>query len=424
MRTHAVAAFALLCALCAGPPAFPVSNQFQHATGTVNVEVPVRVFSGGRFVDGLGLQDFKVFDDGRPQKVAALYLIRGPDMERKETPDPPAAPEPHRGRTIVLHFQLAEPNPKLDEAADYLVDRVLGPEDSLTVITPRGTYAYDPAALARRPRPEIAREIKGRIRKDVVAESAERRRLAGDLRDVERSSVDADEKLARMSEIQRQIRDRVSITPGSLRRMAGALKGLEGQKFVFIFYERETVRDASSGGLGDGGLLAAEGQLGDMAATEARRTPTVGPAEIERAFSDASVTVHFIYLTRPGRNAAGLGVEDQVGEDPGVKYGTARPDPNGREADISAGLFAAFRQMAETSGGVAVSSASAMAGFKAAATATGNYYLLYYAPDEYRADGRFHAIEVRVKLPGCRVTHRAGYFADRGPAARGKGSKG
>jgi VWFA-related protein len=412
MKTLSAFAFVLYL-LCAGPRAYPHPQDLRHATGTVNVEVPVRVFDGDRFVDGLTLQDFEVFEDGRPQKIAAVYLVRKTDIERKETSNPQAAaPEPRRGRTFVLQFQLAEPSPKLDEALDYFLDQVLGPEDALTVVTPLKTYALDPEAVARRPRPDVARELKSRIRKDLVAEGAELRRLAGDLRDVEAGPMGPDEKLARMSEIQRQIRDRVSIDPRSLRRLAETLKAREGRKFVFIFYGRESVRTSSFGAFGDESLASAGGHLGDMAATEARRTPTVGPAELERAFSDASVTVHFIYLTRPGRNAAGLGVEDQMGEDPAIKYGTAQPDPKGGAADISAGFFAAFREMAEATGGVTTSSANALAGLRSAAAATENYYLLYYAPDDYRADGRFRAIEVRVKGPGLRVTHRAGYFAD------------
>lgn len=400
MKSFAVVAFALL-GLGAGPPAYPEPQALQHTTRVVNIEVPVRVFDGDRFVSDLALQDFEVFEDGRPQKIAALYRIRNADIEKKETSIPPAAaPEPPKGRTIILQFQLADPNPKIDEAMDDFVGQILRPEDSLTIHTPRKSYVLDPGALARRPRADIARELEGKIRKDIIAEGTEMRRLADDLRDIERSPMDPDEKLQRMSEIHRQIRDRVSIDRRSLSRMAQALKAREGQKFIFLFYERETVRTASFGDFGDESLAAAESQLNDMAAMEARRTPTVENAEIERAFSDAAIIVHFIYLTRPGRNAAGLDVEKQ------------RPDQGGGTQDISAGLFAAFREMAEVTGGVSTASANALAGFREAATATENYYLLYYSPEAYRADGRFHEIEVRVQGPRYRVTHRAGYFAN------------
>jgi hypothetical protein len=44
--------------------------------------------------------------------------------------------------------------------------------------------------------------------------------------------------------------------------------------------------------------------------------------------------------------------------------------------------------------------------------ASENYYLLYYRPQAYRADGRFRTIKVRVKGRSYRVLHRSGYLAD------------
>lgn len=396
------AVIVMLAGLVAGPPAAPFPQGLQHSTGTVNVEVPVRVFDGDRFVDDLAAPDFEVFEDGRPQRIAALYLVRKRGLEKKTVPAPPAGdvPEPPPGRTIVLQFQLIEPNPKIDEALAVFAAEVLRPDDDLTVVTPRAAYVFAPGARAGRPGPELAREMQSKVRRDLVAAGAEFRRLTGDLQDIERSPMDPDEKLQLMSEVHRQMSDRVGIDRRAMRRMAQALKAREGPKFLFLFYEPETVRTMRLGDFGDGSLPSAEGQLDDMASTEARRLPTVNAAEIARAFSDASVTVHFIYLTRPGRNAAGLDVEKQ------------RPEAGGATRDLSAAFFAAFREMAQVTGGVSTSSANALAGFRTAAAATENYYLLYYAPEGYRPDGRFREIRVRIKRPGYRVWHRAGYFAN------------
>jgi hypothetical protein len=51
-------------------------------------------------------------------------------------------------------------------------------------------------------------------------------------------------------------------------------------------------------------------------------------------------------------------------------------------------------------------------GIKSASKASENYYLLYYTPKNYRSDGKFKKIKVRVKGGGYRVNHRAGYLAD------------
>jgi hypothetical protein len=75
-------------------------------------------------------------------------------------------------------------------------------------------------------------------------------------------------------------------------------------------------------------------------------------------------------------------------------------------------IFSAFREMAQATGGITTSSANPEYLFKRASDAVDSYYLLYYRPKSYRADGKFRNIKVKVKGKNYRVTHRAGYIAD------------
>jgi len=50
--------------------------------------------------------------------------------------------------------------------------------------------------------------------------------------------------------------------------------------------------------------------------------------------------------------------------------------------------------------------------FQRAAISSESYYLLYYAPKNYKADGKFKRIKVKVRGKNFRITHRAGYFAN------------
>jgi hypothetical protein len=75
-------------------------------------------------------------------------------------------------------------------------------------------------------------------------------------------------------------------------------------------------------------------------------------------------------------------------------------------------IFAPFREMARATGGYSASTANIAAAMRAAIEASENYYLLYYTPADYRADGRFRTITVKVKAEGARVSHRLGYIAD------------
>ncbi|MGD0782850.1 MAG: hypothetical protein ABSA30_08340, partial [Candidatus Aminicenantales bacterium] len=299
MKTLKIVTLSLLgAAACLSPLLHP--QELRHVVGVINVEVPVRVFDGERFVDDLTLKDFEVFEDGKAQKIAALYLIRKANIQKEETSGPAAAkPAPKTGRTIVMQFEVLDPMPKLDEAVDFFFEQVLQPEDSLTVITPRTTYRFKPEALARLPRQDIAHQLKDKLRKDILAGATDYRRLLGDYQDILKMPIDdPDQKLQMLQEVLRQLRDRIGIDEAGLRRTAQSLKALEGQKYIFLFYEKELINSVSSGNFGDESLPAAERNLADMAVAEMQRDLTINPKVIERVFSDASITAHFIYLTQ------------------------------------------------------------------------------------------------------------------------------
>src|SRR5512135_2799032 len=58
----------------------------QLATGVINVEVPVRVFDGDRFVDDLALSDFEILENGKPQTIAAFYFVQKTSIQKEEAP--------------------------------------------------------------------------------------------------------------------------------------------------------------------------------------------------------------------------------------------------------------------------------------------------------------------------------------------------
>src|SRR5512139_293579 len=113
------------------------SAQIQHQVSVVNISVPVRVFDGAKFVDSLGLEDFEVREDGKPQPVEAVYLIRGGAVKRQE--GAPGAPAPETRRNYVLLFQVAEYLPEIDKAIDLFFAEVCRPGDAVDVVTPLRT---------------------------------------------------------------------------------------------------------------------------------------------------------------------------------------------------------------------------------------------------------------------------------------------
>ena len=60
------------------------SQQIIEESIVINVEVPVRVFKAGTFVDNLTIDDFEVFEEGILQKIEAVYLVKKRTIERSE----------------------------------------------------------------------------------------------------------------------------------------------------------------------------------------------------------------------------------------------------------------------------------------------------------------------------------------------------
>ena len=80
-------------------------GQIAREVSVLNVEVPVRVFSGDAFIENLTLNDFEVLEDGITQRIEAVYLIKRAAVERKEEAKRFA---PDLSRHFYLFFVLYE----------------------------------------------------------------------------------------------------------------------------------------------------------------------------------------------------------------------------------------------------------------------------------------------------------------------------
>ncbi len=407
------ALFLVLC-LAARP------QDLQHQTGVVNIEVPVRVYDGERFVDGLTLVDFEVFEDGVPQKIEGVYFIRKTTIERQEEAKDF---RPVTGRHFYLFFELYEPQPKVIEAVRRFVTEVMTPVDDLVVVTPLKNYHLKPEVLASGDRQKVADQLSGLIRKDVMIGNMEYRTTLESLKKIAARipgllfrGGEGEESNALLKNLYFQDRE-VSASNdieqvlveyqvqseklASLRRIdeqkllsfARILKDREGQKFVFFMYQREAipVPDKKL-------MLTAQDlwqdrpdiqmSLQELFSFNARGV-LLNTDLVKRTFSDSSIAIHFLFLTPPAQNVpTGVQMEEH-----------------------SEDVFSPLLEMAAATGGYAGSSANPSDLMRSAEAASENYYLLYYAPSKPVLDGAFRNIRVSVKGRGYRVLHRAGYYA-------------
>jgi len=403
--------------IAAAPLAFAAAQTIQHETKTVNIEIPVRVFKGTAFVDTLRLDDFEVWDNGKPQKLEAVYLVKKTNIERREEAK---AFAPRMARHFTLIFEMSEFDPRLDEGLGFFMNNVLIPGDNLVVVTPMKTYRMRAEASFGQERSQTLKRLVGLVRKDILVGNSEYRSLLEDLKAIAKSlaasitgsgsssgnvSRDAlanegkfsggsfEEQLQNYAASLSRFESLRQVDEKKFLEFARFLNTIEGQKDVFLFYQREFVPNLDPKIMNQ--FLGLYNDKVDVVLNVmnlfdfSKRDVTFDVGAVKRAFSDSSTAIHFLFLTSQAESAPGIVMEERT-ED----------------------VFEPFREMARATGGFSDVSGNFEFIMKSAAAALESYYLLYYTPADYKADGSFHDIKVKVKSGGYRLAHRSGYIAD------------
>lgn len=382
----------LLLLTTAGIRTNPIDQKIQHDVSVINIEVPVRVFSRSTFIDDLTREDFLLYEEDELQDIEALYLVHKNNVRRKEETK---SFSPDFSRYFVLVFIISEYLPKIDGVLDVFFDRVYLPADNLQIITPVKAYHFKKESLRRISKDRIKDQLRGIIRKDAVMGNLEYRNLVKDLQkhvlagDGEQYGLALDRL-----EILRYIHQ------NKLSSFAEYLKSLEEQKHVFLFYQQETIPVLDFRTHQDMNFDASRPGINSRffdSYFESRFQP-FNTDFIKKAFSDASISVHLLYITKS--------LMERV--DP-----SQMASPSGRSfVDISNDLFQSFYEMAEATGGTRDSSANMESAFEKSAFFAENYYLLYYSPKNYKKDEKFKRITVKIKSRDYKISHRLGYIAD------------
>lgn len=396
-------------------------QRIQEESIVINVEVPVRVFKGNQFIDNLKLTDFEVTEDGVPQKVEAVYLIKKRSIERREEE---RAFRPSITRNFFLIFEINEYMPRLNEALDYFVLEVLKPGDNLFLMTPLKSYRLSAQAMEARPKEKILEQLKGLVRRDALIGAAEYRSILSEMESLAKSlaqlvsgqanlpagSVDAplmimddldsageqsrsfDEQLQRYVELLARLENMRKVDEANFLAFADFLRNMAGQKYVFLLYQKEYIPKIDPKILYQ--YIEMYQDRPDIYQTINgvfefyRRDVSLDTEKIRQAFCDSSISAHFMFITTPRKDLAGVRTDEQVDD-----------------------IFSAFNEIAKASGGFVDSSSNPASLLMRALEASETYYLLYYTPTNKNRDGRFREIKVKINLPGARVVHRQGYFA-------------
>lgn len=393
------------------------SQEIQEESFVVNIEVPVRVYKGATFVEDLSIDDFEVLEDGVPQKIEAVYLIKKRNVERSEEKRR-FTPETHRN--FYLFFEITEYDPRIGQAIEYFIQNVVLPSDSLVVVTPMKTYRMKSKTFELMPKVKVVKQLIEIIRKDTLVGSSEYVSIIDEISQVARGlaaylnpttggetdSIPVDdsgsevtrgmsfeEQINLYSTLLSKLENIRRVDQKKLMDFATYLKERVGQKYVFMFYQREfipriepRILDQTITALNDRPDIVQA--LVSVMNLHKREVPFNVEA-VQRAYADSSIAIHFLFLTNPPPDRHGVHFEEH-----------------------SEDILSAFKQMANATGGFSESSMNPDFLMRKAVEASENYYLLYYSPREYTSDGKFREIKVRVKRSGHQVSHRAGYFAN------------
>ena len=393
-----LAAFAAL-GLTAGPDAKAAAGP------AAPVPVVVRVFEGDRFVPDLNLKDFVIEEGGLPLAPEALFLVRKSTIERREgrtdvQPDP--------SRRIVLLFQLTEYEDRISRALEFLFSKELLPTDTLDIQTPMRNYKLTAAALAAKPRDVLARELTRIVRKDIIEggmayNSALRdlkryvrliggvgRTGLGDTEGEVSDGTSLEQQLIQYGEHLQQMEALRLVEERKLVAFAEGMKTLNGQKLVFLIYQRE-FRPEISPQTVDLIVMNNQERPDILANVETlfagyRRPVNLNREAIIKAFADSGMSFNFLFMNRQPERVSGITMREQ-----------------------SEDVFRALSDAANATGGMINTSQDADASLASALKASEAYYILYYTSAIAAPPGTFINLKVSVKGKDYRVAHRAGY---------------
>lgn len=81
-------------------------QEIQEEAIAVNIEVPVRVYDGNKFVENLTIKDFVIYEDGKKQEIDAVYLIKERAIQRKESVEKETTPKQEELKRIVRALRI------------------------------------------------------------------------------------------------------------------------------------------------------------------------------------------------------------------------------------------------------------------------------------------------------------------------------
>ena len=404
------------------PPTFRTEANF--------VRVDAYPTHNGQPVLDLTAEDFEVVEDNKPQSIQTFEHVvvtpAGPEAQRSE---PNTLGESRqlvanpRNRVFVLFLDTphvsVEGSWHAREPLIRLIDRVLGPDDLVGVMTPR--MAAADVVLARKTA-VIADGLRNiwpwGERQTIMTDERERqyeacypmRAQAGLLAEMiarkrERATLEALQELVyHLRDLREERKAIVAVSEGWL--LYGPNPDMTRPR-KDEFGNQEPIPGPEPISVGPNGKLTTENPNNSVGGYSRQQCDTdrqyLSQIDDPKYFRDMMGEANRGNATFYTVDPRGLPVFD-------APLGPAPPPPLMIDSMMLRARLDSLRTLAENTDGIAVMNNNDLdVGLKRIANDLSSYYLLGYYSTNSKLDGKFHTIKVRVKRPGIDVRARKGY---------------
>jgi VWFA-related protein len=434
------------------PPPPPRPPVFR--AGSVLVTVDVYPQRDGKLVDGLTATDFQVLEDGKPQAIDGLELVRVErTLSEAERRDPNSTREmwslaaDPRNRVFVvfldsLHVTI-EGSYNVRRPLIDTLDRLIAPNDLFALMTPNLQARH--LAFGRR-----MLSVEEQLTR--YWPWGERGRITSDLNDPVEDAltrcfqylplpaqsewfVEDDGVIRRLDQvlIDRRREDRTLTSLEDLvtfltnRREARTVMVLLSEGWRLYQPDRRLAEEAAKAGMrvpgvyggATGGAGTTGGGLGRPSPLATTSDPAICIQELARLADLDNAQRFRALLTQAGRAnisvypvaASGLAAFDTSIKERTTATGTG-VSPLVVDRKRLVARVQSLQALAENTDGIAIVNTNDLAGgMRRIVEDVSSYYLLTYYSTNPRNDGRYRKIEVRTKQPGLTIRARRGYLA-------------
>ena len=360
----------------------------------------------GRFVPTLRKEDFRIFEDGKPQPIANFALVDIP-MDKGEPagwaePDVLSNERPFAGRiyTVILDDLHTAPSraPRVKAAVRRFVERHLAANDLMAIVHTAGRdqASQDFTSNKRLLLAAVDRFVGLKLESATITRNEEFFRGAGANGASIGDPFDSERGINARSTTRR------------LREVAEWLGGVRGRRKTVLFISEGIDYDISDPFNNRSATAVLDEMRGAIAAAARSNVSiyTVDPRGLTSGSDDTIETGIFADQV-PNTYQGDRDAPAQPQSRPAVGTGNLRTELQLAQDSL--------RTLAdETNGFAAVSTNDFASAFERIVSDNSAYYVLAYYPPSNKRDGTFHRIEVRTSRPGLRVRARRGYAAPKG----------